>query len=218
MHNLMKVVAFAVLNLMTLPAWATPFSATIPDAIGPIYGSGGPLSYVIGSVTSPGQSADGAATLTFDLIGYGGIDGPGGRINTNDVPDNFSFLTGDPSLNGVSFNISLNMGGAHPGSPTSLASYPGVTLVSYTDNGPGLGGLAQFRVAFTLLTGDNGFIFQYSCCSPFNETEEGWGLRNVLITADLPTAAVPEPETYALLLAGLGMLGFTARRRKQSEA
>jgi hypothetical protein len=29
-------------------------------------------------------------------------------------------------------------------------------------------------------------------------------------------APVPEPETYAMLLAGLGLLGFTARRRKSS--
>jgi hypothetical protein len=29
-----------------------------------------------------------------------------------------------------------------------------------------------------------------------------------------PVAAVPEPETYAMLLAGLGLIGFTARRRK----
>ena len=29
-------------------------------------------------------------------------------------------------------------------------------------------------------------------------------------------AAVPEPETYAMLLAGLGLIGFMARRRKQT--
>ena len=29
-------------------------------------------------------------------------------------------------------------------------------------------------------------------------------------------AAIPEPETYAMLLAGLGLLGFMARRRKES--
>ena len=30
--------------------------------------------------------------------------------------------------------------------------------------------------------------------------------------------SVPEPETYAMLLAGLGLLGFVARRRKQKAA
>jgi hypothetical protein len=32
------------------------------------------------------------------------------------------------------------------------------------------------------------------------------------------TAAIPEPETYVMLLAGLGLLGFAARRRKQKAA
>lgn len=31
-------------------------------------------------------------------------------------------------------------------------------------------------------------------------------------------APVPEPETYAMMLAGLGLLGFFARRRKQAAA
>jgi hypothetical protein len=33
-----------------------------------------------------------------------------------------------------------------------------------------------------------------------------------------PVAAIPEPETYAMLLAGLSLLGIAARRRKQKDA
>jgi hypothetical protein len=31
-----------------------------------------------------------------------------------------------------------------------------------------------------------------------------------------PVAEVPEPETYAMMLAGLGMLGFVGRRRRHA--
>jgi len=33
-----------------------------------------------------------------------------------------------------------------------------------------------------------------------------------------PVAAIPEPETYAMMLAGLGLLGAVSRRRKQKAA
>jgi hypothetical protein len=32
---------------------------------------------------------------------------------------------------------------------------------------------------------------------------------------NVSVSAVPEPETYAMLVAGLGMLGFMGRRRQQ---
>ena len=38
------------------------------------------------------------------------------------------------------------------------------------------------------------------------------GIVNGLTSA--PVSAIPEPETYAMMLAGLGMLGFASRRRK----
>jgi len=40
----------------------------------------------------------------------------------------------------------------------------------------------------------------------------------VTIARWAPVAAVPEPETYAMFLAGLGLLGFVSRRRKQKAA
>lgn len=41
--------------------------------------------------------------------------------------------------------------------------------------------------------------------------EQNWD-----VSQDLAITAVPEPETYAMLLAGLGLLGFAARRRQQN--
>jgi hypothetical protein len=47
----------------------------------------------------------------------------------------------------------------------------------------------------------------------FRNPQSFWLLDNVSVTV----AAVPEPETYALLLAGLGGLGAFARRRRTAE-
>jgi hypothetical protein len=42
------------------------------------------------------------------------------------------------------------------------------------------------------------------------------GPQGGLYNGAISVAAVPEPETYAMLLAGLGVMGFIARRRNKS--
>ncbi|MGQ0511264.1 MAG: FxDxF family PEP-CTERM protein [Betaproteobacteria bacterium] len=55
---------------------------------------------------------------------------------------------------------------------------------------------------------------------PFAVKVFGIGANDSAYAFYAPTSVspIPEPETYGMLLAGLGMLGFAARRRKQKEA
>lgn len=56
----------------------------------------------------------------------------------------------------------------------------------------------------TLGAGSYQVNFKYG----INTSQEGSYLGGINV------AAVPEPETYAMLIAGLGLIGFAARRRK----
>lgn len=47
-----------------------------------------------------------------------------------------------------------------------------------------------------------------------NNSAGQFQFRNMSLS-DAPIAAVPEPETYAMLLAGLGLMGAVVRRRRQ---
>jgi len=42
------------------------------------------------------------------------------------------------------------------------------------------------------------------------------GADDWVVVDNVTTAPVPEPETYAMMLAGLGLIGFSVRRRKQA--
>jgi hypothetical protein len=54
----------------------------------------------------------------------------------------------------------------------------------------------------------------FSGLNPVYPNECPGGAACVRGSADFTTSAIPEPETYALMLAGLGAVAFVARRRK----
>lgn len=65
----------------------------------------------------------------------------------------------------------------------------------------------------------SGYSFQFTANSSstkllFSDTSAITNNTDAMIDSVSVMAAVPEPETYAMLVAGLGMIGFLARRRK----
>ena len=132
-----------------------------------------------------------------------------------------------------------NLGNSNPGASETQAFISatwGVTdATPYTVNSPvDASAMAGFQVDLGALYGGdfvvalkqaNGFsLYFFDNLAPtqtltFTSNAGFGGNGNLGISHftvyGTPVPAVPEPETYALMLAGLGALGFIARRRKQ---
>jgi len=94
----------------------------------------------------------------------------------------------------------LYQGSFNPASPLTNA------LIGNDD----LNAIGHSGFSFGLTTG----VAYVLVTTGFNNTSEGKYLNTIQGPGNV-TAPVPEPETYALLLSGLGVVGFLARRRRQ---
>lgn len=168
--------------------------------------------------------------MSYPSAGYQGFDWGGGFddnswvISPNDANGWYGGAKEPYSHSGN--NFSWSNGGTdlaltvHGGGTFDLASFwvriwPDESL-SLTAHGY-LNGSEVFTQAFTATENYAEITTNFTHIDSFTIVPQR--TANVLIddinVANV-TAAVPEPETYAMLLTGLGLLGFMARRRKES--
>ena len=190
---------------ITWNAWSSNTAGTMGTvAVG--FSAGGNPSAFIDDYPSwaPASSwADGTVVANAPASSDGIIQLFGGTSNVNTL----SFST--PVLNPVIAIWSLGQPGM-----TASFDFIGATPVLVA-GGPN----AEYGGSSILISGNNVygaegngtvmFSGTYSSLSWTNPAYEGWYGYNVGMTA-----AVPEPESYALMLAGLGVVGLLARRRR----
>ena len=191
--------------------WTSSGTGTITTTGGPIaVGFTGPThnlipgypSYTPNSTFADGVVVDNAPTAANGIIQlFGGSD----AINT------VTFST--PVVNPVMALWSLGQGGID-------AKFVFSATPTFVSGGPSAEYAGQsIAVVGNTVSGSEGngtvqFIGTFSSISWTNPVYENWYGFDVGIAG--VATPVPEPETYALMMAGLGAMGFIARRRRKA--
>lgn len=191
---------------------------------------------LLSSVVAFASNAAMATTLTFDDVG-GGLSGSnyGGftwnNINTYNATNAVSgYHNGIVSGSYVAYNANANPGSFSSATAFTLNSafFTGAWNDGLTIHAVGTG-LNNYSMDFVVntnapseitfnWTGLTSVQFSSSGGTPhgfLNGSGAHFALDNLTVNA---VSAVPEAETYAMLLAGLGVMGAVARRRKAKQA
>ena len=105
-------------------------------------------------------------------------------------------------------NVLLPLTGAHIHS--GAAGTNGPVIVDFSGSFSGDGLVDSDLASITPLTASNFYVNIHNAVYPAGAIR---GQLQYITTVSLP---VPEPESYALLIAGLGVLGYVAKRRARA--
>ena len=165
---------------------------------------------ITGSTPSPITRSAGAYTYTAaastsSFFGAGTTVNP--WLSTNIATDSVTFSGFTAGVNAIGGNFfDSDINGAFALGDIMLTATDSTGSTTFTITGA----TTSSFLGFVSSTGSI-LSLVVSAVQPANPI---WPTIDNLTLAHAAVTAVPEPETYALMLAGLGVLGFVARRRK----
>jgi len=160
----------------------------------------------LGLLLAAGQAS---ANITYSFSGAAFSDGGSltGSFTTNDAINALvsASITTSPAAGGFGLTYTL-------ANSTSFSALPTILVfdspAGTTDN--------ILQVTFNPSLSATGAPIRIG---QFDSFEQHLALpHRTLVSGSAVIGAIPEPETYAIMLAGLGVLGFAARRRKYKAA
>ncbi len=200
---------------------------TIALLASPLFAMAAAPNLVVNGSFEDNALANGTWTNFSSINGWTGV-GAGIEVRNNvsgTAFDGLNFVELDTTKNSSMFQTIATQAGQSYDFSFAYANRPGTTVATNgldftVDGGTTWTALATLPAAVgnnNWTTFNTSFVAGASTQIGFRATGTVDGLGTSLDKVSL-TAAVPEPQTYALMLAGLGAMGFVARRRNRQQA